>query len=176
MMQLVVIGLFLSLATYFWLRCRRHGVHSTKLNQALLTLYMSNGLILTRSIYRTVEFFEVSSGQDWDSPDFHPSPILRYEALFYIFEASLMLCNSVLLNVRHPRRFLPHSTAPETPSSPLPPSPLPLSLGILSSVTAKVWTLYVTAEQARKYTSAKTACLRLKDLVTNRNATSSLLS
>ncbi|KAK7739236.1 hypothetical protein SLS62_011281 [Diatrype stigma] len=114
-MQLVVIGLFLSLATYFWTRCRRHGVRSAKLDQALLTLYMSNALILTRSIYRTVEFSEASYGQDWDAPDFRPSPIVRYEALFYVFEASLMLCNSVLVNMRHPRRFLPRSTAPETP-------------------------------------------------------------
>lgn len=108
-LQLVVIGLFLTLATYFWNTCRKHGLNNRNLNQALLTLYISNALILTRCIYRAVEFFEVSAVRDWDSPDFHPSPIIQYEALFYIFEGSLMLCNTFLINVRHPRQFLPHS-------------------------------------------------------------------
>ncbi|KAJ4308323.1 hypothetical protein N0V84_012163 [Fusarium piperis] len=35
------------------------------------------------------------------------SPILRYEAFFYIFEAVFMLINSILWNVWHPSRFLP---------------------------------------------------------------------
>ncbi|RYP51875.1 hypothetical protein DL768_002843 [Monosporascus sp. mg162] len=35
------------------------------------------------------------------------TPLLRYEVFFYIFEASLILINSVLWNVWHPGRFLP---------------------------------------------------------------------
>ncbi|GAW26147.1 putative rta1 domain protein [Rosellinia necatrix] len=38
------------------------------------------------------------------------SPIIRYEWYFYVFEAAIMLVNSVLINVRHPRRWLPQST------------------------------------------------------------------
>jgi hypothetical protein len=38
------------------------------------------------------------------------SPLVRYEWFFYVFEASLMLSNQVLLNVRHPRKYLPKST------------------------------------------------------------------
>ncbi len=38
------------------------------------------------------------------------SPIIRYEWFFYFFEATLMLCNQWLMNVRHPRKYLPKST------------------------------------------------------------------
>lgn len=76
----------------------------------LLTLYASSALIGTRTLYRTVEYFTVA--------DIHPdagmkvseiSPILRYEWFFWVFEASLMLCNTFLLNWRHPMRFLPRN-------------------------------------------------------------------
>ena len=116
-LQLVVIGLFLTLATYFWHKCRQHGIRNAKLNQSLLTLYLSNGLILVRCIFRTVEFFDLET-TDWSAPDLNPSPIIRYEAFFYVFEASLMLCNTVLLNIRHPRRYLPQSTYLPRPHAP----------------------------------------------------------
>ncbi|WDK18737.1 RTA1 domain-containing protein [Colletotrichum graminicola] len=34
-------------------------------------------------------------------------PAMRYEWLFYVFEAGLMLANVVMFNARHPRRYLP---------------------------------------------------------------------
>ncbi|CAJ2508818.1 Uu.00g138440.m01.CDS01 [Anthostomella pinea] len=110
--QLVVVSLFLLLASAFHVRCRRNGVNHDKFNQALITLYMSEVIILVRCIYRTVEYFGISRA-DFDSPTFDSasvSPVIRYEWFFYVFEATLMLCNSVLLNVRHPRRWLPKST------------------------------------------------------------------
>ncbi|KXJ89464.1 hypothetical protein Micbo1qcDRAFT_184617 [Microdochium bolleyi] len=110
--QLGVIALFLGLATYFYATCRRHGIRSHSVNQAMANLYASNALILTRCLFRTVEFFEIE-GVDWHAVAADPaavSPIVRYEAFFYVFEASLMLCNMVLFNVRHPRRWLPKST------------------------------------------------------------------
>ncbi|KAK8076181.1 hypothetical protein PG994_003453 [Apiospora phragmitis] len=80
--------------------------------QPLTTLYLSSAIIATRTIYRVVEYFEISN-VDFGAPDFDPmsvSPIVRYEWFFYVFEAGLMLANSVLLNVRHPPRWLPEST------------------------------------------------------------------
>ncbi|KAI1771598.1 RTA1 like protein-domain-containing protein [Hypoxylon cercidicola] len=111
-MQLVVVTLFLILAAAFQTRCRRNGINHVKVNQALLTLYISSAIIMVRCIYRTIEFFDLASA-NLSSPGFDPStlsPIVRYEWFFYVFEATLMLCNSVLLNIRHPRRWLPKST------------------------------------------------------------------
>ncbi|KAI1412671.1 RTA1 like protein-domain-containing protein [Hypoxylon sp. FL1857] len=105
-LQLVVVTLFVTLAVTFQRKCRRNGINHVKVNQALLTLYISSAIILVRCIYRTVEFFGFTS-IDFSSPDL--SPIIRYEWFFYVFEATLMLCNSVLLNIRHPRRWLPGS-------------------------------------------------------------------
>ncbi|KAI1288810.1 RTA1 like protein-domain-containing protein [Xylaria venustula] len=111
-LQLVVILLFVSLATTFLLRCRKNGINHPKVNQPLLTLYISSATIFVRTIYRTVEYFEIGAGVSYTSgTGIRPkSPILRYEWFFYVFEAALMLTNSVLLNVRHPRRWLPQST------------------------------------------------------------------
>lgn len=111
-MQLVVVSLFVVLAASFQTKCRQNGISNIKVNQALLTLYISTAIITVRCIYRTIEFFDYA-GTNFRSPDFDPStlsPIVRYEWFFYVFEATMMLCNSVLLNVRHPRRFLPKST------------------------------------------------------------------
>jgi hypothetical protein len=35
------------------------------------------------------------------------SPTVRYEWFFWVFEASILLVNSVLWNLRHPRHHLP---------------------------------------------------------------------
>ncbi|KAI1275035.1 RTA1 like protein-domain-containing protein [Xylaria sp. FL0933] len=110
-LQLVVIILFVSLATTFYWRCRKNNINHTKVNQPLLTLYISSAIIFVRTIYRTVEYFEVDAVSYTQGLDHPPqSPILRYEWFFYVFEAALMLTNSVLLNARHPRRWLPQST------------------------------------------------------------------
>ncbi|KAJ2990331.1 hypothetical protein NUW58_g3006 [Xylaria curta] len=111
-LQLIVIAAFVVLATTFYLRCRKNGINHNKVNQPLLTLYLSTGLILARTIYRTVEYFEIETVNHY-VPDFDLntlSPILRYEWYFYVFEAALMLINSALINARHPRRWLPQST------------------------------------------------------------------
>lgn len=110
-MQLVVVSLFVTLAIAFQMKCQRNGINHFKVNQALLTLYISSAIIMVRCIYRTIEFFDIVN-VNFTSPGFDRSmlnPIIRYEWFFYVFEATLMLCNSVLLNFRHPRRWLPKS-------------------------------------------------------------------
>ncbi|KAI1117831.1 RTA1 like protein-domain-containing protein [Nemania sp. NC0429] len=111
-LQLVIIASFVALATTFYRRCRKNGINHSKVNQPLLTLYISTALILVRTIYRTVEYFQIDTVNLF-LPGFDPesqSPILRDEWFFYVFEAALMLINSLLINARHPRRWLPQST------------------------------------------------------------------
>ena len=71
-------------------------------------MYVSMTLILIRCIYRLVEHLDFVS---IDINDFESllrlSPILRYEWFFYVFEATLMLLNSVLWNVWNPARYMP---------------------------------------------------------------------
>ncbi|KAI9643521.1 hypothetical protein NHQ30_008140 [Ciborinia camelliae] len=109
-LQLAILGAFVFLAAYFHWKCRKNSLLPSNLNSVLVTLYLSSALIGTRTIYRTVEYFSVA--------DIHPeaglevsdiSPILRYEWFFWVFEAVLMVCNTFLLNWRHPMRFLPRN-------------------------------------------------------------------
>ena len=109
LMQLVVLSLFVALAGTFHRRCHKAGIRDRRLTQPLLTLYTSVLLILTRTIFRVVEYFSMSTLR-YSDPSFDPSsatPLLRYEWWFLVFEGALMLLNSVLFNVRHPRMFLP---------------------------------------------------------------------
>ena len=108
--QLGVITSFVSLAIYFHWRCYQANILPKNLKGILITLYCSSALIMVRTIYRTVEYFSII--QIHVTPGFDPmsiSPIIRYEWFFWVFEALLMLTNSLLLNARHPARFLPRS-------------------------------------------------------------------
>lgn len=109
-LQIGVILLFCVIAGIFHRRCIRGGIKSRKIQGPLVTLYISMTLILVRTIYRIVEHFGVSRIPTNPPKEWNPmtlSPILRYEWFFWIFEASLMLINTVLWNYRHPRRYLP---------------------------------------------------------------------
>lgn len=112
LIQVVVIALFLLLAGVFHKRCRCGSIRSAKLENVLYTLYASTILLTIRTIFRVVEYWSVAdlhyNDRSIDPMSF--SPIIRYEWFFYVFEASLMLVNQVLMNVRHPRRYLPKST------------------------------------------------------------------
>jgi hypothetical protein len=110
--QLAVVACFLLLAGIFHRRCVKAGVAGPNLRSALLTLYCSSALITVRTIYRVVEYWSLADALHFQ-PGFDPmtlSPLIRYEWFFYVFEATLMLCNNILLNVRHPRKYLPKST------------------------------------------------------------------
>ncbi|KAL2163729.1 hypothetical protein VTH06DRAFT_5787 [Thermothelomyces fergusii] len=92
-MQLGVLALFVLLAGTFHRRCARAGPRNRNLFAALHTLYASAALLIARTVFRVVEYWSISQHDFWN-----PS------------HASLMLANSVLVNVRHPRRYLPKST------------------------------------------------------------------
>jgi hypothetical protein len=106
--QLIVIIIFICLAAIFQLRCSKTNVLVGAVKTLLLTLYMSMTLILIRCLYRLVEHLGNTKVDITDLKSLRSlSPILRYEVFFYIFEATLMLTNSVLWNVWNPGRILP---------------------------------------------------------------------
>lgn len=110
--QLGVISVFCIIAGVFHRRCTRAGITSRSVQGPLWTMYTSMTLILIRTIYRVVEHFGTSQIPANLPPDWDPmslSPIVRYEWFFWVFEASLMLINTVLWNIRHPRLFLPEN-------------------------------------------------------------------
>lgn len=106
--QLGVILIFIVLAAIFHRRCAKANVYASAVVTPLTTLYVSMTLILIRCIYRLLEH-SGNTAVDLDDPEAlkNLSPLLRYEYFFYIFEATLMLLNSVLWNVWNPGRFLP---------------------------------------------------------------------
>ncbi len=106
--QLVVLIGFISLTAWFQHRCKKNGPNPKNVKDVVITLYLSSALIGTRAIYRTVEYYTVTTFIY--NPDMNPesaSPIIKYEAFFWCFEALLMLANSVLWNFRHPMKHLP---------------------------------------------------------------------
>ncbi|KAH6838475.1 hypothetical protein B0I37DRAFT_449552 [Chaetomium sp. MPI-CAGE-AT-0009] len=108
-LQVAIILAFFTLAGLFHRRLGAIKLHARPVTTMLATLYTSMALIFARCVYRLVEHagntkVELDSVEALRSL----SPLLRYEAFFYVFEASLMLLNSVLWNVWHPGRFLPH--------------------------------------------------------------------
>jgi hypothetical protein len=107
-LQIIVILVFSYLAGTFHRRCIKANVHAHNVKSLLFTLYGSMFLIFVRCIYRLVEHTG-NTNVDIDNLEAlrELSPILRYEAFFYIFEAVLMFVNSVLWNVWHPGRLLP---------------------------------------------------------------------
>lgn len=110
-LQLVIVNSFIVLAVTFQRRVAKAGIHSRRVRSSMLTLYISTALIEARTIYRTVEYFGLADTRIQRGADLHNlPPEFRYEWFFYVFEASLMLANAYLWNIRHPRRYLPATT------------------------------------------------------------------
>lgn len=106
--QLGVILIFIYLAGVFHTRCAKAGSDLRNVKTVLYTLYMSMALIFCRCIYRLVEHIGPTK-KDLDNIEALRAlnPVLRYEAFFYVFEASLMLINSALWVASCPARYLP---------------------------------------------------------------------
>ncbi|OLN97105.1 hypothetical protein CCHL11_02182 [Colletotrichum chlorophyti] len=101
-LQVFVILVFAYLAVTFHCRCvkARAPAQAKLVKSTLTTLYLSMTLIFVRCLYRLVENSLGTTSVDLLSMEalMKLSPILRYESYFYVFEASLMLVNSVLWN------------------------------------------------------------------------------
>lgn len=107
-MQLGVLVIFFLLAGSFQYRCHKNGVPNSRIKTPLLTEYASTVLILIRCIYRLIEHIG-NTKLDIDNYQalLDLTPLLRYEWFFYVFEATMMLLNSILWNVFNPSRYLP---------------------------------------------------------------------
>lgn len=114
-LQIFIILAFLFFALRFHVHCARKQVATARVRNVLGSLYASMGLILVRTVYRSVEHFSVSdirpelSAAAVDLLASDLSPVIRYEWFFYVFEAAPMLVNAVLWNARQPGRYLPRS-------------------------------------------------------------------
>jgi hypothetical protein len=108
--QLLVLLVFTTIVVIVHRRCIKSGIKNRKVQGPIITMYLSTGLILARTIFRIVEHFGISRAPTKPPPSWDPmtlSPLVRYEWFFYVFEAVLMYLNSVLWNVRHPGHYLP---------------------------------------------------------------------
>lgn len=99
-LQAALFGAFGLLAAQFHVRATKAGVLTKKLRTVLVVLYVSASIVTIRCIYRLVEYIE-----GWESD------IYQNEAYFWVFEASIMLLNTALLNLYHPGKRLPHSNS-----------------------------------------------------------------
>ncbi|KAL9468414.1 hypothetical protein ACSS6W_010108 [Trichoderma asperelloides] len=108
--QLIVITIFVCLTAIFHTRCKKALVQSKAIKSLLPTLYMSMTLIFIRCVYRLVEH---TGNTKVDITNIEAlkqlNPLLRYEVYFYIFEATLMLLNSLLWNIWNAGRLLPRN-------------------------------------------------------------------
>jgi hypothetical protein len=97
-MQASMFVFFLILGGQFQRKATKAGVMTHKLKSVLIVMYISSIVVLARCIYRIVEFFQGYNGE-----------VFRHEVYFWIFEASIMFFNTVMLNVFHPGKRLPRS-------------------------------------------------------------------
>lgn len=108
--QLCLIAIFITMASTFHRRCVNRNIPRSRgaITTPMTILYISMLLILIRCIYRLVEHVGNSVLQINDLEALEAlSPILRYEWYFYVFEATLMLLNSLIWNIWNPARYLP---------------------------------------------------------------------
>lgn len=88
---------FILLEIVFHRRCIRAGIMTPKLKTIIALLYTSSALILIRNIYRVINVWQGPLGF-----------LETHEEFFYIFDAAVMLINSVMLNIWHPLMYLPN--------------------------------------------------------------------
>lgn len=99
-LQAALFGAFGLMAASFHWRARKEGVLTANLKTVLYVMYVSAAIVTIRCIYRLVEYI-----MGWDSA------IYKNEVFFWVFEASIMLVNTALLNLFHPGKRLPSSNS-----------------------------------------------------------------
>ena len=87
---------FIALEVVLHQRLLKARIMNSRLKMIIFLLYTSSVLILVRNIYRVVSVWEGYDGY-----------LEKHEAFFYVFDATLMLLNSAMLNIRHPMNYLP---------------------------------------------------------------------
>jgi len=97
-LQTALFGAFGLLAAQFHRRAHKAAVLKRDLKIVLCVMYVSATIVTVRCVYRLVEYIE-----GWESP------VYQNEVYFWIFEATIMLVNTALLNLWHPGKRLPKS-------------------------------------------------------------------
>lgn len=98
---------FVSIVLVFHRRCAQGGLLSDKIKRPIYVLLASCTLITIRTVYRTVEYFDIASINTWNADQM--SPILKNEWFFWVFEVMVMYANTTMLNMLHPMTKLPKS-------------------------------------------------------------------
>lgn len=98
LLQIVLFLAFISLEVHLHIRLVRANILNSRLRMIVTLLYTSSTLILVRNIYRCISVWEG-----------YASYVETHEAFFYVFDAGLMLVNTVMLNVWHPARYFPEN-------------------------------------------------------------------
>ncbi|KAK2799577.1 hypothetical protein FQN50_008415 [Emmonsiellopsis sp. PD_5] len=111
-LQLLVILIFICIAAIFHHRCTKASIVCARPVQTpLITLYISMSLIFIRCIYRLIQHTGHTTIKIKDPDSLGKlTPLLRVEWFFYVFEAALILINSVLWNLWNPGRYFPRNS------------------------------------------------------------------
>ncbi|KAB8230259.1 RTA1 domain-containing protein [Aspergillus alliaceus] len=110
--QIAFFGLFDLVATVFLWRMQRNRsaaqlmVPGLPWRKHLLVLYAACLLIMTRSVFRAVEYIQGNNGY-----------LLRHEVFLYVFDGVFMFLQMVLLTVCHPSELLSAGKTPILPNS-----------------------------------------------------------
>lgn len=98
LLQLALFGMFCSTIAFFQYRCTKAGIFKANVKIVLVTLYASCCLILTRNVFRTVQFFA-----GWESS------LNSTEPYFWALESVPMIVNTWIMNIWPPAKYLPQS-------------------------------------------------------------------
>lgn len=96
-LQCLIFGFFVIVAARFHRKALQAPTERMKdssflpWQKHLTALYISSGLILTRSIFRVIEYGQGNNGY-----------LLQHEYFFYIFDACLMFGVMLVFNIVHP--------------------------------------------------------------------------
>ncbi|KAK0615461.1 Protein RTM1 [Lasiodiplodia hormozganensis] len=99
--QVIFFGLFIVTTIHYNWRLRKAPTDASRATPVswqmyLNVLYVSNGLILVRSIFRLIEYVQGEDGE-----------LLSNEVYLYIFDAALMFLAMVIFNWYHPSTLIP---------------------------------------------------------------------
>ncbi|KAI9679207.1 MAG: hypothetical protein M1817_005226 [Caeruleum heppii] len=100
LLQINIELCFVSILAVFHARSIKKNLFTPRIRRVVNMLYTSSALLIVRNAYRVAETFEALSED-------HLGPTIEHEVFFWIFEASLMAINVVLLLNWHPAKYLP---------------------------------------------------------------------
>ncbi|PYI08042.1 RTA1-domain-containing protein [Aspergillus sclerotiicarbonarius CBS 121057] len=100
LVQIIFFVLFILVSGLFHVRMRNHPTRQARKtrvpwNRFLGVLYITNGLILARSVFRVIEFAQETDGA-----------LQRREVWLYVFDGLLMFLVMVILLLYHPSRLI----------------------------------------------------------------------